>query len=325
MIDQDDLVWLAERRPEAPEPDPLFTDRLRGELAAAPSRGGHGRGRGSLLRRFAVLVGVAAIGAGAFVVAGRSVPGPASTTGAAPEAAAPGPLARLAREVASIPEPPGDATLVERRHAFPDDRRFGGYDLFTDDGDYFFGETLGQLRVVMGTPGASDRSFGPVLRAAAAAATLPPDQARAKLYAARPLPDGGRLAPSALAAREELIERKGGKVTPPASLRTRQDNALWMSAMDAITAGAGRADMRAGAMSALSTIRAVHVERTTFGGRDVLAVTNTDFGDGYRETLYLDARTGVLVHFRGGTAGHEDVDVSYAIRRVDASTLKAAS
>ena len=307
MIDQDDLVWLADRQPEPPAPDAVTTDRLRMEFAAkrAPRR---------RTRRLAILAGAAAIAAGVLIVAGQSLPEQAPTAPERPAVVA-SPLVRLADHVAATRPLPGNATLVERHHRFPDAAGFSGYDLYTDAGPYFYGATIDELHTAMSDPANDQGGIADLVEAAAASANLTPAQARAKLFAARPIPHGQPPAKADLAQRAE--KHDGAKDLRPASLRSIRDNYLWIGAMDAITAGAGRADVRAGAMNALSTIQAVHVTEATLGGRRVLAVTNTDFPDGYRETLYLDASTGVLVHFRGGTADQAEVDVAYRIKRVD--------
>ena len=51
-----------------------------------------------------------------------------------------------------------------------------------------------------------------------------------------------------------------------------------------------------------------------------LEITNTDFSDGYQETLVVDAQTGVIEKMIGGDAGKTpSVTVTYDIKRVDAN------
>ncbi len=95
--------------------------------------------------------------------------------------------------------------------------------------------------------------------------------------------------------------------------------------MDALEGGAGRADVRAGAMLALSTLPDVKVTQATLHGAPAVQITNTQFADDYAETLDLDARTGVLVQMSGGTVGKPDsVDVVYRVTRVTAPSLEPA-
>jgi hypothetical protein len=68
----------------------------------------------------------------------------------------------------------------------------------------------------------------------------------------------------------------------------------------------------------MATVAAVHSERDG----DEIAITNTDFPDGYRETLIVDAGTGVIEKMAGGTAGKApDVTVDYDVQRVTAADV----
>jgi hypothetical protein len=92
------------------------------------------------------------------------------------------------------------------------------------------------------------------------------------------------------------------------------DNRVWIGAMDALIAGAGDIDVRAGVMKLLSTIAAVKV--SDLGA--TLDIRNSEFPDGYAETLTVDAKTGVIQKMTGGVVGRTpDVVVDYDIKRVD--------
>jgi hypothetical protein len=99
---------------------------------------------------------------------------------------------------------------------------------------------------------------------------------------------------------------------------SRDNNLIWIGAMDALIAGAGRAEVQAGVMNLLATIPAVHSSRDG----EVISITNTGFPGRYRETLIVDARTGVIEKMVGGTAGQTpDVTVRYDVRRVTAADV----
>jgi hypothetical protein len=141
-----------------------------------------------------------------------------------------------------------------------------------------------------------------------------------------PFPDGKApppLTPAAAAresqARAEKLRAAGKEVDPhPMSRLSRDDNLICIGAMDALIAGAGRADVQAGVMNLLATIPAVHSSREG----DVVAITNTDFPDHYQETLIVGARTGVIERMIGGTAGQTpDMTVRYDVRRVTAADV----
>ena len=88
--------------------------------------------------------------------------------------------------------------------------------------------------------------------------------------------------------------------------------------MDALIAGAGRADVRAGVMKLLAAMPEVKVEP----GDGVLRLRMTDFPDGYEETLVVDDATGVIREMVGGTHGKRpSVVVTYDVRRVTAADV----
>jgi hypothetical protein len=88
-----------------------------------------------------------------------------------------------------------------------------------------------------------------------------------------------------------------------------------------LIAGAGDADVRAGVMKLISTIGAVKV--TDHGA--TLDIRNTEFPDGYAETLTVDAKTGVIRKMTGGVVGETPgVVVDYDIERVDAADVLPA-
>ena len=62
------------------------------------------------------------------------------------EEATAAPLARLSERVAQQPAPAGTATLVRRVHTFPDGTTMRGFDLYVDDGRYYYGATTAELR-----------------------------------------------------------------------------------------------------------------------------------------------------------------------------------
>lgn len=308
-----ELDWLTGRRPEVAEPDEVATARARTALLAhVQERAGEGRGAAvgggarRALPRVTAALAVAAVGAGALLVALPAGDGP--TRFAAPEPAVAAPLVRLAATIQAEPAPTGDATLVLRRHAFPHDAGFRGADLYLDDGRYYYAQTRRELR-----DAAPQEEFGKrQIDAAKAAVELPDAQARRQMIDATWGPGGE---PSEQPPPKRLPAMKGPTPAPQLMI---DDNRVWMGSMDALIAGAGRADVRAGVMKLLATIPAVKVER----GDGVLIVRNADFPDGYVETLIVDDETGILRKMTGGDAGKEpSVVVDYEIERVTARTL----
>jgi hypothetical protein len=238
--------------------------------------------------------------------------------GPAPAEAA---LVKLAKRIQHTPAPTGDATLVFRSHHFPDGKDFTGADLYLDDGRYFYGMTMAELEAAKDDIGEGVPKLE--REAAKAAVSLPSDQARRKMIDAtfgpkgEPAP-GSPVDKAAQAARREKLEQMTGPTPTPAPKRMIDDNRVWIGAMDALIAGAGNAEVRAGVMKLLATIEAVKV--TDHGA--TLDIRNTDFPDGYAETLTVDAKTGVIQKMTGGVVGKEpSVVVDYDIDRVDAADV----
>ncbi len=301
MTVQDELDWVAARRPDTAPPSAEATRAarraLRGHLAPAPVRT-RPRRRRRVLAATAGLAAAATLAVAALQPAGDVL---------APQHATASPLVDLSARLAGAAAPSGDATLVVRRHEFPGDRPFTGADLYLDDGRYFYAPVRAELSRA-GEVG--DSHVGRYVRAAVRA-VADPAGARAQVLRQRPQAD-----PAPAAAPEK--RPRTADMPPPASQATLDDNWVWMACMDAITAGAGRSDVRAGVMRLLATIPTVEVTE-----RDgMLEITATDYPDRYRETMFVDARTGILRRFEGGTAGERpDVVVTYVTRRVEAASV----
>jgi hypothetical protein len=264
----------------------------------------------------ASLVAVAAVVVGS-LPGGEHVSGPSL---AAPPAQA---LVRLSARIKAAPAPPGDATLVLRKHDFPNAPSFTGADLYLDSGRYYYGATLAELR--QGASANPDENTGDndttkAERQAAVDALNSPGKARAAMIAIFTPASGAapKAAKLPAAARKQLAAKKGAEPVATASPRSIDNNRVWIGSMDALIAGAGRADVRAGVMNLLATMPEVKVEP----GDGVLRLRMTDFPDGYEETLVVDDATGVIREMVGGTHGKRpSVVVTYDVRRVTAADV----
>lgn len=359
-----ELEWLNDERPEVAAPDEETTSHARaallayavggervpagarrpsqatglrptgrmllGPAVAPPQRGGR-KGR---RRPIGLFVTAAAVFGVAIVVVAGALPsgddGPARQIAkhiGAPTAAEAAPLAKLSKRIQQLPAPTGDATLVLRSHDFPTATDFTGADLYLDDGRYYYGMTLDQLKAVGKADDLGEGVPKQERDAAIAANDLTPDQARERMLAAswpgNHKPAESETSPANLAKRAAIIKLKQpkGKIPPPASQHTIDNNRIWIAGMDTLIAGAGDAQVRAGVMKLLGTINAKVTDRG-----DTVEITDTDFSMAYQETIVVDARTGVIQKMIGGETGKTpEVTVTYDIKRVTASDIVPGS
>ena len=260
-----DLRWIAERRPETSAPDKHTTARARAALLeeafAAPPAARPVRARAKRPRRRALAVLVPALALAAVVLLalpGKHTPAPSGI--GVPEAAA-APVARLAANLRTQAAPAGDATLVIRRQ-YPGngEKMIPGADLYVDRGGYFY------ARTPAGLP---------------ARARLRQRQRRARLRPrARSRGGGVRRRHHHRPQRLALSVLEPG--TPPPAIADDPawlDNWVWGNGMDALIAGAGRPEIRAGVLHLYASIKGLTVKDTTSHGRHVLIISAGVFGD----------------------------------------------
>jgi hypothetical protein len=364
--DLDEITWVAERRPDVDEPDGVATERARMALMRDMSAEQTRPRRRWVPWLAATASGAAVAAAGVAVLTaggGNTVTTVQSTvaprTASVTTTASPAPahhvaspvvagspvLLHLAHAVAHAPALPGNATLVIHHNSVhgPDANDFSGDDLYEDNGDYYYGGDLSQLRQAVADPASADTSEGKMIAAAASSADATPAQAAQAIYEVSPAPSDPNTiaasrrtmitklramlaAPSTVAARAKLQQELTQVENAPDTVtQAQRDNILWSNIGIALEGGEGRSDVRAGALLAASQLPQVTVTSTTFDGQPVLQVTNGQFPDGYAETYDLDPQTGVLVHFHGGSpAGGDGVDVTYEVSRVTTPDLQPA-
>jgi hypothetical protein len=344
MTDDYDLDWFAQHRPHPDPPSRAVTRHARSALIA------HGAGRRRARRRTGALIAAGGVVAAAvvfFVTSGSAGPAvsarphvsiavaPVTTrqAGTHGSAVAPGgtPLVRLAADVHRISSPPqpGDATLVVRdtflngQHVI-DGAVYGGYDLYTDSGQYYYApDSLAQLQQTYDTHQTVIDSGNEARRldVLAAAADGTPAQARAALLSTEPNDGQGPTPAQERAFLRQLplrLRREFEAAAAHPDLRLSQDSEIWGDATEALAVGAGRSDVRAAAIKALSTLAGVVQTPTQLDGVSALEVT---FPDGnYPERIWLDATTGVPMQEKDG----DNSATAYAVERVTAAHLPAA-
>ncbi|MGH2927454.1 MAG: hypothetical protein ACRDL8_04570, partial [Solirubrobacteraceae bacterium] len=105
------------------------------------------------------------------------------------------------------------------------------------------------------------------------------------------------------------------------------NNYAWENSQDALIAGAGDPQVRAGVLQILSTLPGVTVTQGTSDGQPTLVLTagSPEMGYGYSEQLTINADTGVPVQFVGGVPGKAPATtVDYKVSRVGYPALAAS-
>ena len=251
-----------------------------------------------------------------------------------PQHAAAAPLVRLSRQVQASAPPAGDATLVLKNQSYPDGTAGAaapvtGADLYTDDGRYFYSETLDGLRAAVKANDDVEEGAGSSFAtrdqaAAVAALTLPIEQARRRMADAA-------LAPSAAPAnavdadvqekirQSELAAKWGQKshFDPQVIL----SNHVWTNSIDALTAGAGRPEVRAGVLRLFASLPKVTVTHGTLAGRSTLVLTSVAFPNRYQEQITIDADSGIPLQFVGRTGQTPSIVINYTVTRVTAADI----
>jgi hypothetical protein len=335
-----DIDWLTEHRPEPSPPSPGSTDLARASLLAHGTRERRRR-RASVaigaLSAVAVAGAAVAIGAGAgHPASGRALtaiaiaPPPPTTTTTAPRVAPSTPLVRLASYVRLLPPKPqaGDATLVVRNTVIDgvhetDGAVDGGYDLYTDSGQYYYApDSLAELQQAVDAREVviDSGNEAQALNTIAAAANGTPAQAREAALSTFPHGLDPMPTPAEVRASDRKLERMTKRPVPyvaptRAGYIRSQDSDLWIAATEALAVGAGRSDVRAGAMKALSTITGVTQTLSEVGGVRALKVDFPD--DGQPEIIWLNARTGVPIQEQDGGSSA----TAFEVERVTAANL----
>jgi hypothetical protein len=201
-----------------------------------------------------------------------------------------------------------------------------GADLYGDDGSYYYAETRAGLPAAIASVQAGDMPddqganswIGRETKVAIEAQSAPLAEARTDMANAALDPN---VAPATLEAQAKATAvaklKAAGKTFTPMDPELHTNGMIWSNSLDALVAGAGRPDVRAGVLRLLATIPQVTVTHTTANGADALEVTSRVFPDNYQEQLVVDAATGTPIRFIGGPIGQApSVTVDYQVTRV---------
>jgi hypothetical protein len=283
----------------------------------AAGRAGIGAGAGVAAAAAAIALVVGSLSTGGAVKAPGAAAARTATVGAP---AAGSPLVALAAYIKANTRSAGDAWLVITTTVE------GGevllqplYSLYTDTGAIYTGHSMNDLKhAIARHQDRLDTAFyAPLLKAAISAATSSPAQGRIAMLKASGDPLVGLSSPAAqkeawdkLQAATQVILKGGVRQKPepysPQAFRSYEDNALWTSAMMALSADDGNTLVRQGVLRLLSTISVVSVAHSVTKGEATLTITKKGDatvtitagpGATARDTdvLTIDAKTGMPV------------------------------
>ena len=290
--------------------------------------------RGGIGAGVVAVAAVAAVGVAGAVPSGPSAPArtdqasgahPADT-GASTSSTGAHPLVRLAADVAAEPRPAGDATLVERKTGAPGHATIDVWDLYTDDGRYFFSQTEAGLPAqVKENNNRGGGQFAREIAAATYAVTGDLDTAALKMAWA---PDATPV-PAWLSAQVKNISAGGIQI----------DNYVWEDCEDALVAGSGNPQVRAGVLRLVSVLPGITVTHGTVDGQPTLTLTagaaelgrvgideadpKVETGPAYQEAITINAETGVPLELASGPAGKVTGTVTYVVTRVNLASIAA--
>jgi hypothetical protein len=248
------------------------------------------------------------------------------------------PLVLLADTItASANKQPGDATLVFRSTTFTDGQAPGsGFDLYTDSGPYYWAPTESGLPAqIAAHHNLGDGLFTREIAAAEYAVHGNLATARERMADAPDPADAGKspaaqMSPWLLKVKAKLL---GVKAAPGQSLAAAYDKAyidswIWSDATDALEAGAGNPQVRAGVLRLLSTVSGVVVTHGTLDGQPTLVVGEVTpglNGNGTSEgAMTLNASTGVPLKYTDGAVGKTpESTTTYKVSRVTVADIAA--
>lgn len=294
-------------------------DAMRGKGSARVGKGGFGRWgtRGKV----GLGVGLGAVAAGAALVlavtASPQTPSSPGTDGTAlggAASAAPvveSPLISLAAYITASSGPvAGDSTLVIRAQAVGGRRPEVSYNLYTDSGEFYGGGDKKSLALAISRhENEASGITGREVAAARYAVKGDLDTARKRMVNAAPNDFGVGLSAAerqkiwdkALARDGAIWKAKGSPLPkhPPTGKRLQAliGNRIWNNGVDAMTAGGGDPQVRAGVLRLLSTVSEITVKKSTTGATDTLTLTagSVLFSGGSPQVLTVDAKTGMPI------------------------------
>ncbi|MGC4847118.1 hypothetical protein ACLQ3F_07775 [Micromonospora sp. DT15] len=246
------------------------------------------------------------------------------------------PLMTLAGSIKTLTPSAGDAWLVKATQVHGTKTMQVVYTLYTDGHAIYSGNSVRDIKraIARHQDQMTDGGYAPLLKAAVAAADSSPADGRTQMLKAAEDPLVG-LDPAAQKAvwdkqqadAQVIIKQKGGNAEPkpysPQAVQRHFDNALWTFSIEALSAGDGNTQVRAGVLRLLSTIAAVSVKDSTTHGKATLTITAGPevFGGEVSEVLTIDATTGMLVKHVSNVPDLPRASTTYESSRVTTADL----
>ena len=235
------------------------------------------------------------------------------------------PLVQLADHVSRSATPTGNATLVARTTALGGGKSVTVYDLYADNGQYFFSRTESGLPAqVRADHHLAGGLFAREVAAAKLAATGNLQTAGEDMAAA---PDPGKYVPQVKTQTLSAADAaKPGPYHAGQVVGTIYDNYVWENSQDALIAGSGDPLVRAGVLRLLATLPDMTVTSATSGGQPTLVLTAgaDEVGFGSTEQLTISATTGIPMSVANSAPGHAlSTAVTYQVSRVTTSEIAA--
>ncbi|MEU7970670.1 hypothetical protein AB0B48_01345 [Micromonospora sp. NPDC049089] len=246
------------------------------------------------------------------------------------------PLMTLAGSIKTLTPSAGDAWLVKATQVHGTKTMQVVYTLYTDGHAIYSGNSVRDIKraIARHQDQMTDGGYAPLLKAAVAAADSSPADGRTQMLKAAEDPLVG-LDPAAQKAvwdkqqadAQVIIKQKGGNAEPkpysPQAVQRHFDNALWTFSIEALSAGDGNTQVRAGVLRLLSTIAAVSVKDSTTHGKATLTITAGPevFGGEVSEVLTIDATTGMLVKHVSTVPDLPRASTTYESSRVTTADL----
>lgn len=287
-----------------------------------------GIGAGAVAIAAAVAVGIAGVGpstpAGTAQASGTHPAGkgtPSTPAGAWPQ------LMTLAADVAAEPKPAGDATLMERETGAPGKASINVWDLYADNGQYFFSQTKAGLPAQV-KEGNTQGGGWNTREIAAAIFAVHGNLETAALKMAWS-PDTTPV-PAWLKAQAKTMQPG-----------TQIDNYVWENSEDALVVGSGNPQVRAGVLRLVSLLPDITVTRGTLDGQPTITITagSAEVGNvigkpdkaypkgkpgaPYSEAITINANTGVPLQGASSVSGKVYATVSYVVTRVNLADVAA--